>query len=60
MLDQTTIENAQNCISRVADVEALVAAFYDKLFAMHPDVRGMFADDMGAGRIAFKCSKIGF
>ena len=37
MLDQSTIENAQSCMSQVADVEALVAAFYDKLFATHPD-----------------------
>ena len=48
MLDQNTIDNAQSCISQVADVEALVAAFYDKLFATHPEVRGMFADDMSA------------
>ena len=48
MLDQNTIENAQRCISQVADVEALVAAFYVKLFATHPEVRGMFADDMSA------------
>ena len=48
MLDQSTVENAQSCISQVADVEALVAAFYDKLFATHPEVRGMFADEMSA------------
>lgn len=48
MLDHNTIENAQSCISQVADVEALVAAFYVKLFATHPEVRGMFADDMSA------------
>ena len=48
MLDQNTIENAQSCISQVVDVEALVAAFFGKLFATHPEVRGMFADDMSA------------
>ena len=37
MLDQSTIENLQSCMSQVADVEALVAAFYDKLLATHPD-----------------------
>ena len=48
MLDQSTIENAQSCISQVADAEALVAAFYYKLFATHPEVRGIFADDMSS------------
>ena len=58
MLDQITLENAQSCMSQVADVEALVAAFYDKLFATHPEVRGMFADDMSAATVF--CSTVTF
>ena len=41
MLDQSTIENAQSCISQVADVEALVAAFYDKLYLFPLEILGL-------------------
>ena len=45
MLIKTQLKRAKLHIAG-GDVEALVAAFYDKLFATHPEVREMFADDM--------------
>ncbi|RZS87495.1 hemoglobin-like flavoprotein [Motilibacter rhizosphaerae] len=45
------VELVEQTMERAAqDLDAVVVDFYDRLFRAHPEVRGMFPEDMGEQR----------